>query len=199
MKILVVKRELLLKNYYFQGFVNAEINNFLDLILKNGEWLSREEAEKDQRYKQPIPYGIILNSTNKILLYKRGKKEYKEKRLIDKYSIGIGGHIEKVDLNERINIVLSTLLREIEEEISLNEKQIESVKLIGYINDDSNEVGKVHFGIVYLVKIDLQSIIPNDKEIEFAEFMNLEEIQKYSHNLENWSLLCYNFLKERAR
>ncbi|MEM1988269.1 MAG: NUDIX domain-containing protein [Candidatus Woesearchaeota archaeon] len=199
MKIVVVKKEVLLKNY-FNGFKDANSFDYQSIILKNYEFLDRNIAEVNPNYKQPIPYGIIINPENKILLYKRGNKNYNEKRLAEKYSIGIGGHIDQEDLeNNNENFLEFALMREIQEEIKLEKESIQKVELIGYINDDSNDVGKVHFGLVYLIKINFSTIIPNDDEIIFFDFKDVKDLEQYKDKFETWSLICYEYLKGRAK
>ncbi|MEM4396188.1 MAG: NUDIX domain-containing protein [Candidatus Woesearchaeota archaeon] len=199
MKIVVVKKEILLKNY-FNGFKEANFFDYQSIILKNYEFLDRSVAEVNPNYKQPIPYGIIINPENRVLLYKRGNKNYNEKRLAEKYSIGIGGHIDQEDLeNNNENFLEFALMREIQEEIKLEKESIQKVELIGYINDDSNDVGKVHFGLVYLIKINFSTIIPNDDEIIFFDFKDVKDLEQYTDKFETWSLICYEYLKGRAK
>lgn len=198
-KILVVKRNDLFKEKYFEGFIEWSEYDFIKTILKNYEFKLREKIEKNENYKQPIPYGVIINKQKKeVFLYERGTKEYKEKRLAKKLSIGIGGHVNKNDFNKK-NTFLETLKREILEEIYF--KSVGYINLFGYINDDSDNVGKVHFGIVYLIHMN-KKIFPKKGEIEWGEMKNIEEILnmlKNKENFENWSKILikplYDFLK----
>lgn len=73
--------------------------DFEAIILKNLEFLVRGPLETNFSYKQPIPYGIVVNNENKIFVYKRGGagSNAGESRLHDKIAIGVGGHIERED------------------------------------------------------------------------------------------------------
>jgi predicted NUDIX family phosphoesterase len=56
--------------------------------------IEREVAEKDNVNLQVIPYVIMINQEeNKIFIYQRGSGSA-EDRLVSKYSIGLGGHID---------------------------------------------------------------------------------------------------------
>ena len=195
--IMVVKRDLLFLEDYFHGFKPNTVN-FESRILKNYEYMKRGLAEDDPNYKQPIAYNIIINpEIEKVFVYQRSPddKRYGEKRLQGKWSFGIGGHIEKIDSK---NPIKESMLREINEEIRIpigfNER------ILGYINDDTNSVGKVHFGILYIVETDAKEIIPKDKEIKEGKFRSLEEIAKIigseDYNLEKWSEISFRPLKE---
>lgn len=46
--------------------------DFEKIILKNYEFHTRGPLETNFDYKQPIPYGIVLNNKNEVFVYKRG-------------------------------------------------------------------------------------------------------------------------------
>ncbi len=53
---------------------------------------------------------------------------------------------------ESINEVLRVnAQRELEEEVGLSEQDSQNMEYIGFINDDNNEVGKVHIGVVFKI------------------------------------------------
>ena len=43
--------------------------------------------------------------------------------------------------------------RELEEEVGLSEQDSQNMEYIGFINDDNNEVGKVHIGVVFKITV----------------------------------------------
>ena len=65
------------------------------MTRQNNFFLPRSRAEQDPAFKQIIPY-IVFTFEGTILRYVRGAKSG-EKRLVDKASIGIGGHINDSD------------------------------------------------------------------------------------------------------
>lgn len=193
-KILVLEQSVLFSLIpYFQGFRNLKKRlSFADLE-NNSLWIEREEAEKSPRFKQIIGYSAIVTPENKIFTYRRSKqdKEYPERRLQGKWSIGIGGHIE--ESVDRGKLIIYSIYREISEEIE-NHGEILNVQLLGGINDDSNSVGQVHFGLLMLVQVSSNNVKPKHKEVEIGEPKSLEELRSIfsseSENVENWSLIC---------
>src|SRR3989344_4593301 len=199
-QIMVVKKNVLLKNY-FEGFRQIDETNYEELILNNFEYMTRGIAEEDSNFKQPIGYAIIINpKLKKVFAYQRSSKDenYKEKRLQGKYSWGVGGHIEKQD-NLNGNPIHSSMLRELAEEVGLNGKN--KLKVIGYINNDADMVGKVHFGILYLIETDATEINPKDKEMENGSLKTIEELEKICsiYQVESWSKIALEILKEHMQ
>lgn len=202
-EILVVKTNILFsQNNYFNGLSN--VFDFESSILKNYEWKIRtHELENNVKFKQPIAYVFIVNKKlNKVFSYQRSKKssEYSETKLFGKWTWGVGGHIDKVDGVQSNNPIISSMYREISEEAPCN---ILSIKKIGYINDDSDDVGKVHFGILYIVETNNEKIIPKDKEVNNEKFRSIDELEKIlqdkNFDVENWSKISFEFLKKELK
>jgi predicted NUDIX family phosphoesterase len=194
--IMVVKREKLFNDNHFQGFSLAERVDFKERVLSNFQYLSRKEVETDNNYKQPISYVIFFNRENKtIFAYQRAEKEEdsKEKRLHGKWSLGIGGHIDKEE-DEKDDPIEESVLKEIEEEV---EAKIKEIELVGYINDDSNSVGEVHFGFLYLAETE-ENVFPRGREIKDSKMITIEEILDMENHceIESWSKIVLPFLKD---
>ena len=201
-EIIVVETRLLFKSNYFQGFKKHTEFDFHELILNNMKIMKRGDAEKDNSHKQPIAYAIIVNKkTNQIFAYQRSVKDedYKEKRLQGKWSWGVGGHIEKKDINDRDTIKKSLLREALKEEVDIIEGRVKNFTILGYINDDNNEVGRVHFGVLYLVETD-GDVRPKDKEIAQGKFYEIGELENIcsSHDfkVETWSQIALKPIKE---
>ena len=200
--IMAVKKDLLFKDKYFEGVHSEEFPNFEQIILNNFEWLTRGPAEQNYDYKQPITYCLIINpETKKVFLQQRAKKDehYKEKRLQGKWSIGIGGHIDKPDLKKE-NPIYQALLREISEEIELVDGEIQNISAIGFINNDQGDVEKVHIGVLYLAKTNATEVIPKSKELLYGKLTSLDElnqiVEKPENEFEEWSKIAYGELKK---
>lgn len=200
-KILVIKREKIFGKNDEKSFLGFKPLNEFEIntdTLKNTEFKFRkvngegqEKAmEEDPTYKQIIPY-LILKFENKYFCYKRTNKAG-EKRLHDNYSIGIGGHINPIDENNNSDLILTSIKREFSEEVKYNGNI--TPKLIGYINDDTNSVGKVHLGMVYLIKLENKNVTLNEIELDDGQLMKLNEIQTYYNNLESWSQIVFDYL-----
>jgi predicted NUDIX family phosphoesterase len=194
--ILVVDRKILFSEKYFEGFAPAVDLDFEVIILKNFQWIKRTAAEINVSFKQPVGYVVIYKPTKKeIFLYRRNRK-HDELRLNSKWSCGVGGHIEKADA-VGYNPITESSMREIEEEVEISGGRY--IQVLGYINDDSDEVGKVHFGIIYLLSIDYKaSVLPRDPEIAEGKLVPidiLEEKCNANENVENWTKIAIKALK----
>src|SRR5689334_6274293 len=95
-RVLCFERKLLEDLGVFQG-LSLAIERYLPDVTSPAKtlYLNRSDAEQDKRYKQLIPYVLIL-CNDKILRYCRGKRGG-ETRLHGLYSVGIGGHISEED------------------------------------------------------------------------------------------------------
>jgi len=210
--IMTVERDVLF-NYnkdYFNGFQMTGEVDFESRILanslllrrgKNGDLaLGKISAEENPTFKQPIGYALVINpELKKVFAYKRASKDenYAEKRLYGKWSWGVGGHIEGSD---SLNPIRGSMKREIEEEIQMNGK-IYDIKPLGYINDDSNSIGSVHFGILYAALTDSTEVKPTDEhEIDMGELMTISQLEEIMMapdcDVETWSQIAMTPLKK---
>lgn len=198
--ILVFKTSILKELGYFQG-INLEVDRYLDAILDpaNNIFKPRHEVENNPVFKQIIPY-VLLRCGDLIFRYTRGKY-LSEKRLEKKFSIGIGGHIRQEDENLfsiQTSIYDKTIEREVNEEVNIFTKY--KNQRVGLINDDSNEVGKVHFGIVHI--FDLEEPLVKKKETSITECKFIIPTQNLKRNFtkyETWSQLCIKELLLESR
>jgi len=192
--ILVIKRSLFDELGAFQG-LNFEPGKYLDAILSRGNnfFLRRSLAEKDPSHKQIIPY-VLFEHGNRVLFYVRGKKAG-EQRLVAKGSIGIGGHMNESDeslfaLDEAA--YRAGVEREVAEEIKIETKFDDRV--VALLNDDSNEVGQVHLGIVHVFRLAEPNVKKNEAMITELAFLSREELLVRRDSLETWSQICLDSL-----
>jgi predicted NUDIX family phosphoesterase len=200
--VLVFPRSLFEQLGIFQGF-SSDVKHYLPVILsnKNHNFMPRAEAETNPDFKQIIPY-VVITDGKSILHYVRGKKAG-EQRLVAKGSVGIGGHINDVDYKEPLlaftkkPLLASTfgnqefqdaVEREVREELSI--QGVFDAKPIGLINDDSTEVGRVHFGVVHVLFCMPDKVKKNEQVITQVEFMPIEELKAKRDQMETWSQLC---------
>ena len=197
--VLVIKRELFDEIGTFQG-ISTEIDKYLPVFLNpsNNFFIHRELAEDDPTHKQIIPYAIFKHG-DKFLRYLRGKKSG-EQRLASKSSIGIGGHINQDDFNSSSlekDTYLTGIEREINEELIIN---CDYNNLpIALINDDSNDVGQVHLGVVHLFDLESDQVEAGEANIENLEFLSSDDLLREKDNLESWSQICVDHLDEIIR
>lgn len=192
--VLVFPRSLFEKLGAFQGF-NPEVNRYLPAILdaSNNRFMPRAQAETNPEYKQVIPY-VVITDGHSVLHYVRGKKAG-EQRLVAKGSIGIGGHVNDEDhtlFAFGAQAFKDAVHREVTEEVSI--QGAFEAKPVGLINDDSTEVGRVHFGVVHLLLCSPDKVKKNEQVITQVEFVPIAELQKKREQMETWSQLCLDHL-----
>lgn len=199
-RVLCFERSLLDSLGLFQG-LSVEIDKYLAVVTSpsNLVYRNRREAEQDKRYKQLIPY-VVLISNGRVLQYRRGRGG-EETRLHGLYSIGIGGHISDEDLglfSEDALGYYDGMWREVKEEVAIEPINEAAVAVI---NDDSTEVGSVHFAIVHVVHVANEAIVGRRKGILAPEFVPISTAVLNSANYESWSRLCldhFDLLLSRA-
>jgi predicted NUDIX family phosphoesterase len=192
--VLVFSRSLFEQLGVFQGF-NSDVNRYLTSILdiKNNRFMPRSQAETNPKFKQIIPY-VVITDGKSVLHYVRGKKAG-EQRLVAKGSVGIGGHIN--DEDHSLSLLAYTfgmqafqdaVKREVCEELSIQSEF--NARPVGLINDDSTEVGRVHFGVVHVLFCKPEEVKKNEQVITQVEFIPIEELKAKREQMETWSQLC---------
>ena len=193
--VLVFPRSLFERLGVFQGF-HAEVGRYLPAILdpKNNRFMPRAKAETDPNFKQIIPYVVITDGAS-VLHYVRGKKAG-EQRLVAKGSIGIGGHINDEDHSlfaVGLQAFQDAVRREVCEELSV--QGTFDARPVGLINDDSTEVGRVHFGVVHVLRRTPEQVKKKEQVITQMEFVPLADLKAKREQMETWSQLCLDHLE----
>ena len=188
--VLVFPRSLFEQLGVFQGF-NPDVNRYLPVILdkKNNSFMPRMKAETNPDYKQVIPY-VIITDGKSILHYVRGKKAG-EQRLVAKGSVGIGGHINDEDhtlFSFGVQAFQEAVKREVCEELTIQGEF--NARPVGLINDDSTEVGQVHFGVVHVLFCKPEHVKKNEQVITQVEFVSIKDLQAKREQMETWSQFC---------
>ncbi len=197
-QVLVVERNVLEQAGSFQG-LTFDVKRYLDKLFVQGvpRFIPRSQAEVDPAYKQLIPY-VIMACDGKYLSYVRGKRAG-ERRLLGNRSIGIGGHINPADDMPLFNAdfyetYLTAVEREVAEEVSIDTSHTDRV--VALLNDESNEVGSVHLGIVHYWNLDAPKVSKREQMITQMAFMTPAELEEVRDTLETWSALCLDQLAE---
>jgi predicted NUDIX family phosphoesterase len=191
-RVLCFERKLMEELGVFQG-INLDVQKYLPVVSAQPKlvYINRSEAEQDKRYKQLIPY-VLLICDGKILRYRRGKGG-QESRLHGLYSVGIGGHISDEDhglFSAGVGYE-EGMRRELMEEVAIEQVQAPAVALI---NDDSTEVGYVHFGVVHVMHVPDESVAGRRSGIVSPEFVPIAEAMKDTSIYESWSRFCLEHL-----
>jgi len=191
-EILVVKRSVLFPQTAWQGIKTVDFATLLPLIARNQEFHPRFLMETDPTYKQVIPYLIFTHAGRYFLMQRH--KQASEARLQSKLSLGIGGHIRKEDMTSTSNIV-EWAAREFHEEV--NYAGTLEIEPIGILNDDSNDVGKVHVGFVLLLHGDSDEISIRS-ELQSGELVSLTECLEKKDRMETWSQMVLDWLSKNS-
>lgn len=87
------------------------------------------------------------------------------------------------------------LTRELNEEVLLlNDCKIDNIVPIGFINDDTNDVGKVHLGVLYQMHISSMDLEINEKEKMTGQWINISELKAYYPMMESWSKIYIDII-----
>lgn len=199
-QVLVVKRSLLEEIGVFEGIRTDGLEDSVARLLdpESHFFIDRAAAEEDPSHKQIIPY-CIFRCGDRVLHYTRGKAGG-ESRLHAKISVGVGGHVNPVDMDggkTGAATYHAAVTREIEEELDLPEDH--EHRIIALLNDDSNPVGQVHLGIVHLIDLKSDAVSSREDALTDLGFTPLAELNgPMFERLETWSQFCIRHLAESA-
>lgn len=160
----------------------------LDNLMAHVTLRPRPDAENDPTWKHFATYAVVRGD-NRVLSYLR-TSHGGESRLHGLRSIGIGGHVNPEDgVKTRrwsAQAIERAALREIHEEIEVPGEY--SLDCIGFINDDSNAVGRVHIGLVYRC-VPAETSVSTAREAAITEcrMLSRQELIGECDQYETWS------------
>jgi predicted NUDIX family phosphoesterase len=198
--VLVVPTEVFHGLGYFQGFC-GDVDRYLKGLLdpSHTSYRPRGEMEQDPSFKQLIPYVIFrhrdASGATHLFQYTRGKGQG-ESRLHAKRSIGVGGHISADDAAQSHAAQPSAyeegMRRELDEEVLISSPY--RGRMMGLINDDQTEVGRVHLGVVHVLDVDRPAVQPREEDLIDARFCPVAELLTATQQFETWSQICLRAL-----
>lgn len=196
-QILVIPTQRFHEIGYFQGF-SPTVSRPWELLLagQDARYLPRSVMETDPAFKQLIPYVIFRYRAEdgeiRLFHYRRGQGQG-EARLRSKLSIGVGGHISQVDHRDSSHeTYYQGMQRELDEEVTIDTPY--EATLVGMINDDLTEVGRVHLGIVHCFDVEQESVHPREAAMVDARFASIHELRERLQEMESWSQICMDAL-----
>jgi len=193
-QVLVVPRtDLFGLTHNPHGFATRNLGFFRDRIARFSRFVDRPPAEEDPSLKQIIPYAMVRCGKRILTLTRLAKQT--EKRLHNKVSIGVGGHINPDGGLD--GIVERGLQRELDEELEIRAET--KIRPVGYINDDSSPVGSVHFGLVFEVVAATEDVRVRETELMEGGFREVSELLPLAERLETWSRFLVENLAEILR
>lgn len=203
-RVLVFPSEALERLGRFQG-IRKSFKKLSRTLLRPElcRHIPRLNAEDDESHKQILTY-IIVTKGNKILAFRRGVFNRVEDYLRGSMCVGFGGHVSEADLtlfNVRRDMgVMDSAIRELGEELSLPEQDLErlralrGIQVIGVLNDDSSAVGRRHFA--YILRYEASDDpawnrpLRGEKSITQLRWLDLDSSALNLWQFEYWSQLC---------
>lgn len=191
--VLVIPESLIESIGHLEGF-ERDVDRFLKPILASDQlsYRPRGAMEVDPSFKQLIPY-VILQWTDpsdglpRLFTYTRGGGSG-ESRLRAKRSIGVGGHISQIDADGNTDPYTTGMRRELDEEVTIGGSYTEHRE--GLLYDPSNDVGRVHLGVVHRFELSEPDVKSNEADLAEGEFLTIAELREQFDRLETWSQLC---------
>lgn len=162
----------------------------LQILRTRGFYMSRGLAEENPSFRQIIPYALVRYLGRFWAM--RRLSGSGESRLIDRYSLGVGGHINPVDAQGCP--ILSALRRELLEEVGVGAYTAQPV---GFILLDDSPVNRVHAGVVFMVEAGEEPRAMESDKLE-GSLLALEDLQAYANGFEAWSGVVYSWLMRPA-
>ena len=193
-QVLVVRRDDIFPDGAWHGFVSDNLDRHQKVIREKHEFKPRAEVEDDPTFQQIIPYVVFRHGDRYFLTHRL--RASSERRLRKQYSLGVGGHINRGDLAGG-DPIHDGLRREWEEEVVYDGRF--EARLLGFLNEDSSPVSKVHLGVVFLVDGDSPNIRIRETDKLAGELLTLQEMRMYYLSMESWSQIVYDRLVADSR
>jgi predicted NUDIX family phosphoesterase len=184
--VLVVARDRLPGGASWYGLRTEGLGACLELIAREGRHAPRAAMEQDPSFKQVIPY-IVLRDGDRYFLMRRTRAGA-DQRLHDRWSIGVGGHLNPGDGD-----LHGGLLREWHEELEADfEPAFEPLALL---NDDTTDVGSVHLGVVFVADAHGRPVDVRERDKLEGSFASAVDVAAVADDLETWSRLIFEALE----
>jgi predicted NUDIX family phosphoesterase len=185
-RVLVLPRARVPGGCDFHGIRSTDDSALADLraaVAREGRYLERSAAEEDPAFKQLIPYVVVRDGGAVFLMHRTDAGG--DPRLHGKASIGVGGHLNRVDEGE--DALMAGLRREWSEELVADWEP--TFRLVGLLNDDTNPVGSVHLGVVFEVQAHGRRVDVREHDKLTGAMVGAAEVEVARERLETWSVL----------
>jgi predicted NUDIX family phosphoesterase len=186
-RVLVVPRAALVPGEGWLGIRLGGMDDALGVVAREGFFMRRGDAEEDRSHKQVIPYLVLRDGERWFLM--RRTRAGGDARLHDRWSIGVGGHLNPGDGD-----VAGGLRREWAEELVADFEP--AFTPIGLLNDDTTAVGTVHVGLVYVADAAGRPVTIREIDKLEGTFATTDDVSAVRDDLESWSRLAFDALTE---
>jgi predicted NUDIX family phosphoesterase len=184
----VIPRAALIAGRGWRGIRPADLDTVIALVEREGSLRPRASMEHDPDFKQVIPYLVLRDGRDYFLM--RRTRAGVDRRLHDRWSIGIGGHLNPIDATVRAG-----LLREWAEELRAD--FIPDFRFVGLLNDDLTDVGRVHVGLVFEAQSGGRAVAIRETDKLEGAFASAATVASVAGQLESWSRLVFDHLEAR--
>lgn len=192
--------ENLIKELIPGFYKENNIEKINDVVLL-ANLMDREQAENIDTVLQLIPYVILHNvfDQRELFIYNRSEK-VGEKRLINRKSIGLGGHVNRKDFNNSVSLnhtILNNIGRELNEELVFIKGNavfdsfllIHDLQFKGFIYNNFNKVSACHLSLVFTAGVEKSCITIGEDELKEGEWF---DFTKYEVNPDSDKMIDFS-------
>jgi len=184
--VLVIPRAAIMADPGWLGIQTEDLHEFESVVAREGRFQPRAAMEVDRSWKQVIPYLVLRDGEHYFLM--RRTRAGGDARLHDRWSIGVGGHLNPGDGD-----LAGGLRREWREELRADFDP--EFELVGLLNDDSTDVGSVHVGAVYVANAAGLPVAIRETDKLVGSFVTPAEVAAVVEHMESWSALVFEHLE----
>ncbi len=176
------------------SFGEGAIQSAYKCITDHGQYIKRDDVERDENFVQIIP-SALLTYDDEVFLFQRKETDPKY-RLYGKSTIWQGCHVSKVIGTDFKQILRNTLQERVSRSLFLS--RVFPIEEYGYCWDRNIPSSNQHFGIIFKISIDNKQTAIDLRKKEFrkkrghgliGQFADFKEIYRRVDELglETWS------------
>ena len=185
-RVFVIARDLVPDRGAWHGLRFDGLVAFLETVASDGRYEPRDQMERDPENKQIIPY-LVLRDGDRYFLMRRTRAGG-DVRLFDRWSIGVGGHLNPGD-----DGLYGGMRREWREELDAGFEP--DFTPIALLNDDTTDVGAVHLGVVFVADAGGRPVAVRETEKLSGAFVQPDVVAAGIDHLETWSRIVFEALE----
>lgn len=188
----------------FHQTTMKEYDRLVDVILPQGKFILRSDAEEDMTFQQIIPYVLVTDESHEKFFVTR--RIAGESRLLGRLSLGIGGHINPIDwqmanqafFQTRREMVFRGMSREIREEMTGLE-HVRKPRPYGTVRDLGSFTPD-HIGIVFtMVAAEPEEIGIRETDTLEPVWMTKQDLIRNYEKFESWAqMIIEDMVFEKA-
>ena len=177
------------------------MHRIVECIQKNCSWLPRDEAERSEDVMQPIPCALIRSRSSEYLVLRRVRETRSDLR--ERISLISGGHVDRPAGDENsvvdqpiTSLLLTTLRRELDEELGVRDVAESEIVPVGLVIDHTSVAASRHVAFVYEAVI-VEEVKPQAPE-EFSLRSQLNGVRytakalsEFHKSFDPWSTILF--------